>query len=209
MRPSRTTEHGPRRGTATTETVLVIPVLLLVVGMTPWIAHMFLDHLVARTEAHRDTLDKSTTLVLMPEALMDNHVNDSMSSQFGRLTPQTRQHAFAGLPPDVPDSVDAILDPPGGSSIPLGPFSLDLFPEGFSNFPVEGWEYVRRPGAFEAQDDMHFMTYAVVIRSPWTKLGWPWLATQDLLWEPAKIQGWQGDQEKVDDAMRERYRLAE
>ena len=75
--------------------------LLLVVGMTPWLAHMFLDLIVTRTEAHRDTFDKTTTFVLMPEAMMSNHVNGRMANEFGTLTTQTRQHALAQAPPAV------------------------------------------------------------------------------------------------------------
>ena len=189
--------------------MLVIPVLLIVVGLAPWLAHMFLDLLVARTEAHRDTFDKTTTIVLMPEALMDDHVNSAMSSQFGALTKATRRHSFAEFPLDVPGSVEGIIDSPGGTSISMGPFSLDLFPDGFPNSPVEGWEYIARPRGFGGDGEMHFMTYGAAVRSPWTKLGWPWIATQDMIFEPAKLQGWQGDQEEIDDNMRERYRLAE
>jgi len=89
-----------------TETVLVIPVLLIVILMTPWVAHLFLDLLEARTEAHRDTYAKANTMVLMPEALMDNHVNTAMSAQFGALTTRTRRHTFASsteVPEVLPD----------------------------------------------------------------------------------------------------------
>jgi len=184
-------------------------VLLILVGMAPWVAHLFLDILVTRTEAHRDAFAKTTTFVLMPEAMMDNHVNSLMSVQFGALTPETRQHAFAGFPPEVPGSINGILDPPEGLGISLGPFSLDLFPDGFPNATVEGWEYVARPNLFEDQEQLHLMAYGAVIRSPWTKLGWPWVATQDIMWEPKQMQDWQGSQERVDDDMRERYKLAE
>ncbi len=182
---------------------------MLVVAIAPWLAHMFLTLLVGRTEAHRDVFDKTTTFVLMPEAMMSNHVNSAMSTQFGALTPQTRRHAFADFPPLVPDSINNILDPPGNQAISIGPFSLDLFAEGFPNATVEGWEYITHPKAFTGQGLMHFMTYGAVIRSPWTRLGWPWVATQDIIAEPGKMQGWQGDQEQIDDPMRERYKLAE
>ena len=192
-----------------TETLLVLPVLLLFVGLAPWVAHLFLDVQVARAEAHRDTFAKTTTFLLMPEAMMDNHVNSMMSSQFGAITPRSRRHAFAGFPPEVPDSINGILDPPETLDISVGPFTLDLFPGGFPNSTVEGWEYIPRDNALEGQDQLHLMAYGAVIRSPWTRLGWPWVATQDMMWEPKLMQDWQGEQEKIDDDLRERYKLAE
>lgn len=210
MIPFRRTEpHPRRRGTATTETILVLPLFLLFVVMTPWVAHLFLDVQVARTEAHRDTFAKTTTMLLMPEALMDNHVNAAMSSQFGAITSDSRQHALASPPPAIPDSINGILDPPEGLDISIGPFTLDLFPGGFPNSTVEGWEYIPRANAFGVEEDLHLMAYGAVIRSPWTRLGWPWVATQDIMWEPKLMQDWQGEQEKIDDDMRERYKLAE
>ncbi len=224
MQRSRHTDHHRlHRGTAVTEAVLVIPALLLIVGMAPWVAHMFLDVLVTRTEAHRDTFDKTTTVVLMPEAMMSNYVNRAMSSQFGDLTASTRQHALAHAPPDIPSSLDGVLmrgtfreemfrysrNGPDKLEIELGPFSLSLFPEGFPHSSVEGWEYIQRPKTFADQEELHFMAYGTVIRSPWTKLGWPWVATQDLLYEPKQIQDWQESQLQVKDKMRERYKLAE
>ncbi len=193
-----------------TETVLIIMPLLIVILLAPWAAGMFLDLQLARTEAHRDMFDKTTTMLLMPEALMSNHVNDELSSQFGELTPQTRQHEFASFPPDVPSSVNDIFDPPGGLSIKFSStVSLDLFEDGFPNYPVEGWEYVRRNGFFENSEDLHFMTYGSTIRSPWTWLGYPMVATQDLIFEPKQMQDWQGEQEAVDEDMRGRLKLAE
>jgi hypothetical protein len=198
-----------KRGTATTETVLVIPVLLILVSVTPWVAHLFLDLLVARGEAHRDVFDKTTSMVLMPDSLMNNHVNGAMSTQFGTLTTETRKHAFATFPPDVPASVNGIFDPPVAVNIPVGPFTLDLFGDGFPNYPVEGWEYIEHEPGFSEDSTVQLMTYGGVIRSPWTWLGWPWIATQDLMVEPKKLQDWQAEQEHIDDTIRERYKLAE
>ncbi len=207
---SRPTEpQRRRRGTATTETVLIIPVLLLVVGMTPWMAHMFLDLQVTRTEAHRDMFEKTTCWALMPETMMSNHVNSRMESQFGLLTEGTRQHALAKNPPEVPESVNNILDAPSSQDMTKGAYTLDLFDEGFPNNTVEGWEYIERPKALSVPGSLHFMAYGYVIRSPWTKLGWPWIPTQDFIAEPGKMQGWQGDLAKIDDEMRKRYKLAE
>lgn len=210
MRPFRRTDAERRlRGTATTETLLVIPVLLLVVVLAPRVAHLFLDALVTRAEAHRDTFAKTTSFVLMPEAMMDNHVNSLMSAQFGALTPSSRRHAFAEFPPDVPPSINAALDAPEALEIPLGPFSLELCTEGYPNSVVEGWGYTAHSGSIAGQQPVHLMAYGAVIRSPWTKLGWPWVATQDIMWEPKQMQDWQGAQERIDDDMRERYKLAE
>lgn len=196
-----------------TETVLVLPVLLVVVGLAPVVAHMFLDMLVARTEAHRDTFDKTTTFALMPDALMNNHVNSALSAQFGAVNPTTRKHAFAEFPPDYTQyapNIDNIFDPPGGIGIPIGPWTIDIFGDGFPNATVEGWEYIRRPQVFGGQGEMHIMTYGAVIRSPWTKLGYPFVPTQDLFTEPKKMQDWYGDLELSDMSdIRTAYHLAE
>ena len=193
-----------------TETILVIMPLMVVIFLAPWAASMFLDLQTTRTEAHRDMFDKTATMLLMPEALMNNHVNSELSSQFGALTAETRQHEFSSFPPDVPDSVNNIFDAPGSLSIKFSStVSLDLFEEGFPNYPVEGWEYIQRRGFLEGSPDLHFMTYGSAIRSPWTWLGYPMVATQDLIFEPKQMQEWQGEQEAVDEDMRGRLKIAE
>lgn len=208
--PHARTSARARRGTATTETVLVIIPLLMLVGMAPWIAHMFLDLQVARTEAARDSFDKTTTMLLMPEAMMDNHVNGELGNQFGHLTTASRRHAFAGFPEEVPASIDAILDPPGSLAITfVEGVALDLFDEGFPNRAVEGWEYVRRDGPLSTSPEQHFMTYAAQIRSPWTYLGYPMVATQDLIFEPKQMQDWRDELSGLEDSMVEELKLAE
>jgi len=193
-----------------TEALLVTLPLLIIVFLAPFAAHVYLDLQFARTEAHRDMFDKTTSMLIMPDALMDNSVNDAMGPQFGQLTPASRQHAFASFPPDVPDSVNNIFDPPGGLSIKFTPtVSLDLFDDGFPNYPVEGWEYIQRRGLLETSDDLFFMTYGATIRSPWTWLGYPVVATQDLIFEPKQMQDWQGEQEFVDDDARTALKMAE
>lgn len=194
--------------------------LMAVIFFTPLIAFLFLDLQITRSEAHRDMFDKTTTTFLLPSALMSAHVNDELSAQFGALTTENRQHAFAAFPPAVPDGANdpnGLIDPPGAVSIgakvsgsakkDLG--SLDLFEGGFPNNTTEGWEYTPRRGMFEQSDDIHFMTYAATIRSPWTYLGWPFVAAQDMIFEPAQMQGWAGDQVKVDEDMRGRLKIAE
>lgn len=193
-----------------TETILVLLPLMLVVFLAPFAAHMFLDLQVARTEAHRDMFDKTTSMLIMPEALMSNHVNNAMASQFGALNAQSRQHAFAAFPAEVPGPINDIFDPPGSLGIKFtSTVSLDLFEEGFPNYPVEGWEYINRRGLFEASPDLHFMTYGATIRSPWTWLGYPMVATQDLIFEPKQMQDWQGEQDLIGEGAVEALKMAE
>ena len=197
-------------GVATTETVLVIIPLLLLVGMAPWMAHMFLDLQVARTEAHRDAFDKTTMMLLLPEAFMDKHIAGEMTDQFGAINEKTRRHALAGIPdsqdssgdavspPAIPKAVEAIYDSPGGLDIKFTEsFSVNLFDDGFPNATVEGWEYIVRPGPVSGSPDMHFMTYAATLRSTWTWLGYPMVTTQDLIYEPSKMQDWFGELAKL------------
>jgi hypothetical protein len=208
--------HNNRRGTATTETVLVIPVLLIMVSLAPWVAHLFLDLMVARTEAHRDAFDKTTTFLLLPESFMDNHINDAAATQFGEVNATTRQHAFATFPEEVPSDITDLIGGPESTSLTIKGIEFDTFPEGFPNNAVEGWEYIRHQPKFGGSQPIHMMTYAAVARSPWTYLGWPWIPTQDAVWEPKLLQDWHGEQDKIggmgdndDEDGREKYKLAE
>lgn len=212
LRP-RTIENGRRcRGTAMTEAVLVTIPLLMVVGLAPWIAGMFLDLQEARTEAHRDMFDKTHSMLILPEAVVENHLQGPLDAQFpgGALTGSSRWHRFPDFPVDVPDALTSEVEAPDATSLSFTEtLELDLFDEGFPNSPVEGWEFVEREGATAAGTPMHFLTYAAVIRSPWTWLGYPWVTSQDLIYEPSQMQSWVEKLQAVDDGMREAYKLAE
>lgn len=190
--------------------MLILGPLLLLVILAPFLAHLFLDLQVTRTEAHRDTFDKATSMLLFPQSIMENHLQQALNSQFGALTVENRQHAFGTFPPAVPDSINNILDAPGEQTLNFGDrFEVDLFSDGFPNAMVEGWEYVVHRPRTQGVQDMHFMSYGGIVRSPWTWLGWPWVTSQDMIIEPKKMQDWQGDQSQVDEDMRERLKLAE
>lgn len=211
-----------RRGTAMTEALLICIPMLLVAGIAPFVAGMFLDLQEARTEAHRDMFDKTHTMLIFPESVMENHLQGPINDQFagGELTGRSRQHVFAAFPPELPTALsefkagDVEIKPPDGLSIDFtDSLSLDLFNEGFPNSPVEGWEFVERRGIFSSSAPIQFLTYAATIRSPWTKLGYPWVTSQDLMFEPSQVQSWVGNIQIEDPSSHGniwyRFRLAE
>ena len=186
----------------------MIPVLLIFVVLAPAIAHMFLNLQTARAEAHRDTFSKSRTAFLLPDSIMDSHINDEMDSQFGSIDPTTRQHVFASSV-EIPSAPNNLFDAPEPLEIDLKVTSIELFPEGFPNSIAEGWEYIPHKWSLLGGGTQHMMTYGTVPRSAWTYLGWPWVPTQDLVFEPYQMQSWHGGLSGVNEDMRERYKLAE
>lgn len=213
--PTRLHRERPtagRRGTATTEVVLIIPILLMWALVVPWVAQFFLELMMTRTEAHRDMLDKTTTFVVSPGT---TQAQGSDTSPWG-FTPSAREHSLAGFPQAVPTAFDALGTPSAQEVNVGGPFpAFELFAEGFSNAAVEGWETTEYSRIIELVGTRlggkpAFLTaYGAVIRSPWTRLGWPWIPTQDMKFEPAAMKEWHEGATALDDDIRGRYNLAE
>lgn len=92
----------------------------------------------------------------------------------------------------------------GGSGWPGAPadwtasvgYGLTYDIEGFPNQSVEGWETMHYGGMFHRGSlgigigGSRLVSYGAVMRSPWTRLGWPWIATQDLRYEPKQLKTW-------------------
>jgi hypothetical protein len=207
---------GPRRtfarkaGTATTEAALVMIPLVFFLMLSPGIWTLWVNEQHARVEAHRDMFDKTTTLVLLPEAFPVPPV----ASHFGTISASQRRHAFATFPPSLatlrpvaPSSVLSLMSAPSTAKLTMGPHQVEAFPDGFPNQFVEGWKY--QPVEFMGgwwKGDVELMRYGAVVRSPWTWLGWPFVPTQDLIIEPFMVQSWFGSNE-VDSDVKKRLRL--
>jgi hypothetical protein len=184
------------------EAALVMIPLIFFLMLAPGIWMIWSNEQHARTEAHRDMFDKTTTLMLIPEPVT--------SSRFNQITVQQRRHAYPAFPPSVDDLVpnpNNIMDPPDGMRLVVGPQVVDVFPDGFPNQYVEGWKYrdFRYRGGWFA-GDMELMRYGAVIRPPWTWLGWPFIPAQDAFYEPRRIRAWYGDNE-LDDRVKDVLKL--
>lgn len=187
-----TTLHRDEAGTAITEAALVMVTMVFFLLLPPAILKIWLNEQRARTEAHRDMFDKTVTMLLLPEA------GDTTSSHFGDISVRQRRHAYPTFPPMID-----VIDAPDPTDATVGPQVVEIFPDGFPNQYVEGWKYVGegKIGAYEKYEyaggwffgEMDHMRYGAVIRSPWTWMGWPFVATQDAWWEPQAVQGWYDD----------------
>lgn len=195
-----------RRGTAMAEALLILIPLLLLAGLAPFVAGMFLDMQTARTEAHRDMLDKTHTILILPDSVMKRSLQAAYDARSpgGKLTEETRLHSFAEVP-SVPTklanfSQDGVaIDVPAWAPLPLAKnMQLDLFDPGFPNNAVEGWEFIERPGLMAQSELVQLLSYAVSLRSPWTRLGYPWVTSQDMIYEPGLMQSW-GDSLQIED----------
>ena len=200
MRTPRWTRTDRRRaGTAITEAALVMIPLVFFLMLAPGVWFIWVNEQQARTEAHRDAFDKTTTLILIPEA----RPNPITSSHFGTITVSQREHAYPSFPPSLddlgtndPNDVLNLLKPPSGKQLIVGPQLIECFPDGLPNQPVEGWQY--QPVQFRGgwwTGDVELLRYAAVVRSPWTWMGWPFVPIQDVYWEPKQVQGWYGSNE--------------
>jgi hypothetical protein len=183
------------------EAALVMIPLLLFLMLAPTMLFIWDREQQARTEAHRDMFDKTTmAILLLPEAPYGTHGGGITSGQIGTIpVPYPRRlHAYPrdtypALPPPVPDGA---IDKPDGLDLTIGPVVTEVFPDGFPNQYVEGWQKrVVKPRGGWFAGELESKRYGAVIRSPWTRLGWPFIPTQDMIWEPARIQNWYGDNE--------------
>lgn len=187
-----------RRGTAITEALLIMIPLVLFAGLAPFVAGMFLDMQKARTEAHRDMFDKTHTFLILPDSVMKRSLQGLIDSQFpgGELTEESRLHRFAEVP-SIPEEITSFsergvsIGAPAFDAIPLGDGNqLQLFDGGFPNSAVEGWEFIERRGLRRQSEPIQLLSYATTLRSPWTRLGYPWVTSQDFLFEPLLLQKW-------------------
>ena len=199
-RPS--TLHGDESGAVMAEAALVMIPLVFFLMIAPAIALIWASEQHARTEAHRDMLDKTTCLVQIPKG------NKTTSGTL--ITEAQRRRAYPAIPPKIDalaGNPNGIIDPPDPWTIGAGPMTATLFSDGFPNYYAEGWQYrkFRYAGGWW-QGDMELMRYGAVARTPWTWLGWPFVPTQDFYLEPKQIQGWYDDQ-KVDDKLKKRLKL--
>jgi hypothetical protein len=150
------------KGTATVEAVLVLSVIVVFFALAPSIWRIWRNDLVARTEAHRDMFDKTTTFFQIPEELY---------TAAGVISEDMRRHIFPTFPPDLSNH---------------SPFPTDL-----PNVYVEGWQrQAFRIPSGPLRADMQLFRYGAVIRSPWTWLGYPFIPTQDMIVERPKIASW-------------------
>lgn len=188
------------------EAVLILIPLLLLACLAPFVAGMFLDMQEARTEAHRDMFDKTHTILIFPDSVMKRSLQAAHNARSpgGELTEESRLHSFAEVPP-IPSELadfnegDVAIGEPAWASFPLAKnMQLDLFDPGFPNNAVEGWEFIERNGLMARSDSLQLLSYAVSLRSPWTRLGYPWVTSQDMIYEPGLMQSW-GDSLPIED----------
>lgn len=183
------------------EAALVMIPLLMFLMLAPTMVFIWAREQEARTEAHRDMFDKTTTpILLLPEAPFGPNRGGITSSQLGTIPPEypRRLHAYPrDTYPKFPPSVPAgRIDPPDGLDVTIGGVIRDIFPDGFPNQYVEGWQKrVVKPRGGWFAGEIELKRYGAVIRSPWTWMGWPFIPTQDMIWEPTRIQNWYADNE--------------
>ena len=161
---SFSTDAGDDSGTVTTETALVLLVLLFFLLLSPAIWKIWIHENAARADAHRGAFYKS----VFPLAVGNIEIPWWLSGH--------RQ-------PEFP--VEPTLEP-------LPPEDLRGYQQ-FPNEYVEGWKRyeVQYSSGWEGfRGQLEVSRYGAVIRSPWTWMGWQAVPTQDLISEPRKIRAW-------------------
>jgi hypothetical protein len=186
--------HRSETGAVMVEAALVMIPLLFFLMLAPTMLFIWAREQEARTEAHRDMFDKTTIpILLLPEAPYGTYGGGITSGQLGTIPVAypRRLHAYPEFPPEVPDGA---VDKPDGLDVTIGGVIHDIFPDGFPNQYVEGWQKrVVKPRGGWFAGEIELKRYGAVIRSPWTWMGWPFIPTQDIIWEPGQIQGWYDD----------------
>lgn len=202
--------HRDDTGTAITEAALVMLPLVFFLMIAPAIALIWASEQYARTEAHRDMFDKTTVFVQLPRG--------DKTGTGDTIAPTDRRRVYPVMPPKIDGlrgNPNSILDAPDEVSLGVGPFTASLFPEGFPNYYAEGWQYqkVTYAGGWW-KGEVELMRYGAVARTPWTWLGWPFIASQDAYFEPQQIQSWYDDAKgpgvqifAPDDTLTKRIRL--
>jgi hypothetical protein len=206
--------HRSESGAVMVEAALVMIPLMFFLMLPPVIAWIWANEQHARTEAHRDMFDKTTIVMLIPEAPHPSGGDRGITSgHFGDIDEPDRKHAY----PTFPSSIDDLrpnpnnrVSAPGGQKLTVSNKLVEAFPDGFPNQYVEGWQYRNvkpRGGWFPDDFEIDLMRYGAVIRTPWTWLGWPFVPMQDVYWEPKRIHAWYDDAGKIEDRTKEGLKL--
>lgn len=214
--PSCLSFHRDDTGTAITEAALVMLPLVFFLMIAPAIALIWASEQYARTEAHRDMFDKTTIVMLIPEAPHPSGSDSGITSgHFGNISVPDRLHLYPTFPPSIGDlspNPNSLVKAPGGLELTVSNKLVEAFPDGFPNQYVEGWQYLKvkpRGGWFPDDFEIDFMRYGAVIRTPWTWLGWPFVPMQDIYWEPRQIHAWYDDAGKIEDDTKTALKLVD
>jgi len=156
--------HKSESGTVTTESALVLLVLLFFLLLSPAIWRIWISENAARIDAHRGMFYKS----VLPYSVHNFEIASWLSG-----------HAQPEFP------IEAELEP-------LPPVNLRGYQD-FPNDYVEGWkrfQFKYSSGWEGFRGDVSVSRYGAVMRSPWTWMGWYAVPTQAYFQEPQKIRDW-------------------
>lgn len=172
-------------GVATIETMLVAIPIVLFTMLAVYSAKTLLLEQGARNEAHSDVMDKAYAF--------STSMADGLAAQealiFGELTAEGRRHSLKPAAAEIPEGVTADFGPPDALTTTFGGSEFTMI-DGLPNSVIEGWGLTRYEDQFGSGSEQAFARYAILLRSPWTRLGYPYLVTQDFMLEPRQMQAW-------------------
>ncbi len=155
-----------------------------------------------RTETHRDMFHKTTLAIHYPNPDPRATDNDFIKPVLSWLRDMLFGGGFPEFPPSLQEEpIDGHLNKFREGDSNLWPeasgWRAYAFPDGFPNTVVLGWKYDEfKTHWILGTGDEGTMTLkgnAGVVRSPWTYMGWPFIPTQDCIWEPDRVRGWYND----------------
>jgi hypothetical protein len=184
-------------GTAATETLLILVPLMMLVSLVLFSGNLLIREQMARQDAHSQVFNKAYSMLLYPSPTAPVGSSNLGAHLGGALTAAGRRHAMTGSPFAIPSGVnDAFPGVPGKVSS-WSPVNLSAstaekiqMVDGLPNTWFEGWGYQTYNDTFMSNTTLHMPRYATALRSPWTKLGYPILVSQDAFFEPHQLQTW-------------------